>query len=34
MKNWFKRFLERLAKANTESFGNQRMDCCSLNKKK
>ena len=34
MKKWIKRFLERLAKANVESFGNERMDCCNLNKKK
>lgn len=34
MKNWIKRFLERLAKANNESFGTGRMDCCKLNKKK
>jgi hypothetical protein len=26
--NW----LERLAKSNQESFGNGRMDCCSLNR--
>lgn len=34
MKNWIKRFLEKLAKANKESFGNERMDCCKLNIKK
>lgn len=34
MKDWIKRFIERLAKSNKESFGNERMDCCKLNTKK
>lgn len=27
------RWLEKLAKANKESYGNQRLDCCELGKK-
>lgn len=34
MKDWIKRFLERLAKVNGESYGSERIDCCKLNKKK
>lgn len=34
MLNWIKKFLDKLAKANTEQFGNERMDCCNLNRKK
>lgn len=34
MKDWIKRFLEKLEKANKESFGNKQLDCCKLNQKK
>lgn len=34
MLEWIKKFLHKLAKANTEEFGNKRMDCCNLNNKK
>ena len=27
-----KRFIDRLAKSNEETFGNQRLDCCDLNR--
>lgn len=32
MKNWLKKFIDKLAKANEESFGDKPLDCCSLNK--
>ncbi len=32
MKNIMKNWLERLAKANEESFGTGRLDCCELGK--
>jgi len=32
MKNMIKNWLEKLAKANGESFGSGRLDCCELNK--
>ena len=32
MKNIIKNWLEKLAKANEESFGSGRLDCCELNK--
>lgn len=32
MRDWFKKFLEKLAKANEEAFKGQRMDCCDLNR--
>lgn len=34
MKKWFKKFLERLANANKETFGNERLDCCKLGREK
>ena len=34
MLKWIKKFLDKLAKANQETFGNERMDCCNLNRKK
>ena len=34
MLDWIKRFLDKLAKANTKEFGTGRMDCCNLNKTK
>lgn len=33
MFNWVKKILDKLAKANAEQFGNERMDCCNLNRK-
>lgn len=33
MKNWFKKFIKKLEEANKESFGNERLDCCAVNKK-
>ena len=32
MKNIIKNWLEKMAKANEESFGTGRLDCCELNK--
>jgi len=32
MKGWFKKLLEAIEKANKESFGEKRMDCCDLSK--
>lgn len=32
MKDKFKKWLDRLAAANKESFGNQRLDCCAVTK--
>lgn len=32
MKNIIKNWLEKLAKANEESLGTGRLDCCELNK--
>ena len=41
MKKFFKklkekwdRYLERLAESNKELYGNQRLDCCGLNKRR
>ncbi len=34
MFNWIKKFLDKLARANEEQFGNERMDCCNLNRQK
>lgn len=33
MKNIIKRWLERLAAANKESFGTERLDCCKVGRK-
>jgi len=33
MKKWLQRFIEKLAKSNSETFKGQPLDCCSLNKK-
>lgn len=33
IKKWVKNFLEKLAKANQESFGNEPLDCCKLGRK-
>jgi hypothetical protein len=32
VKNWWEGYLARLSKANKESFGDGRMDCCGLGK--
>ncbi len=32
MMKWFKKFLEKLEKANKENFGSGKLDCCDLNK--
>lgn len=33
LKDKLKSFLKKLEKVNKESFGNERLDCCKLNKK-
>lgn len=30
-KKWFRNFLKDIEKANQESFGNKKPDCCGLN---
>ena len=30
--SWMKNFLDKLAKANKEEFGDKPLDCCELNK--
>jgi len=32
LKEKWNRYLERLAESNKELYGNQRLDCCGLNK--
>lgn len=32
MIKWIKKFLDNLAKSNSEAFKGQPLDCCSLNK--
>jgi len=32
MKKWFEKFLKKISDANKESFGEGKLDCCSLNK--
>jgi len=32
MKKWFERFLKKISDANSESFANEKLDCCSLNR--
>ncbi|WP_339792447.1 LDCC motif putative metal-binding protein [Tissierella carlieri] len=34
MLKWIKKMLDKLAKANKESFGEQPLDCCQLSKNK
>lgn len=34
IKDAFNRYLERLGKENQEMFGNERPDCCTLNRKR
>lgn len=34
MKKSIKKFLDKLAKANKESFGNEKLDCCKVGRKK
>ena len=33
IKNRLEKFLKNLAEENKKSFGNERLDCCSLNKR-
>ena len=33
IKNRWKKFLENIAEENKKSFGNERLDCCSMNKR-
>ena len=33
IKNRWEKFLKNLAKENKKSFGNEKLDCCSMNKK-
>ena len=33
IKNRWKKFLKNLANENKKSFGNERLDCCSMNKR-
>lgn len=32
MKKWFQKLLKSIEDANKQNFGNERMDCCDLNK--
>lgn len=32
MTKWLQKFIEKLAKANTDAFQGQKLDCCDLNK--
>lgn len=32
MKSWFKSFIKKLEEANKKSFGNERLDCCKVNR--
>ncbi|WP_278183751.1 LDCC motif putative metal-binding protein [Alkaliphilus oremlandii] len=32
MKKWFQKLLKSIEEANKQSFGNQKLDCCDLNK--
>ncbi len=33
IKEIFKKFIEKIGNENSKNFGDQRMDCCDLNKK-
>lgn len=33
MAKWLRKFIEKLAKANSDSFQGQKLDCCQLNRK-
>lgn len=33
IKNKWEKFLKNLAEENKKSFGNERLDCCSMNKR-
>ena len=33
IKNRWEKFLENLATENKKSFGNEKLDCCSMNKR-
>lgn len=32
MAKWLQKFLDKLAKANSDAFQGQKLDCCDLNK--
>jgi len=34
LKQWYKSFLANMEKANKESFGDKKLDCCGLNSNK
>ncbi|SCY17017.1 LDCC motif putative metal-binding protein [Alkaliphilus peptidifermentans] len=34
MKKWFMKLLKSIGNANKSNFGDQKMDCCDLNKSK
>ena len=33
LKQWYENFLKNMEKANKESFGDEKLDCCGLNSK-
>ncbi|ARE88372.1 LDCC motif putative metal-binding protein [Clostridium formicaceticum] len=33
MKKWFQKLLKSIEEANKKNFGEQKMDCCDLNKR-
>ncbi|WP_281420455.1 LDCC motif putative metal-binding protein [Tissierella simiarum] len=33
MFKWIKKMLDKITKANNESFGQEKLDCCQLSKK-
>ncbi|GCD12763.1 hypothetical protein LGL55_07390 [Clostridium tagluense] len=34
LKQWFDKFIKDMGKANEESFGDKKLDCCGLNSSK
>ncbi|MGH4140318.1 LDCC motif putative metal-binding protein [Clostridium sp.] len=34
LKKWYDNFIKRMEKANEESFGDKKLDCCGLNDNK
>jgi len=34
IKQWYKDFINNMAKANEDSFGDKKLDCCGMNSKK
>lgn len=32
MKKWFKNFIKKIADENSKNLGNQKLDCCGLNR--